>query len=414
MARSPVKSRDRMLTRRKLVLVAMMACASAQTKMMLDAIVFAGAESVGGDQTASFAANLMHSQLAYGTQLAVLVSALAPLLRPKTRYRIGPQRYSFERLGREFGDTTSTEAEFRFELPHLSRLCTALKFPPVMHTRSRFLTTGEEVFLYTLRRLSYPCKLSSLAWESGRSISAQSEIFDLGITHIYRTFTHLRDGRSLECWARHFQRFAVAIHRGGRKGSIPLRNCVGFLDGSNQYVSHPHLNQGLLYNGHKRKHCVKWQGLMLPNGIMPLPFGPIHGSHHDSYMMDRSRVVPIMRRCCRLLGRVFQLYGDPAYPQSQWIGGPFRHDGLDAEEALFNVRMSSTRIANEWGFGKIKLLWAFLDFENGQKIYLNDVQKYWPVAQILTNCHTCLYGSQTSVYFNVLPPRLEDYLANMK
>ena len=222
MARSPVKSRDRMLTRRKLVLVAMMACASAQTKMMLDAIVFAGAESVGGDQTASFAANLMHSQLAYGTQLAVLVSALAPLLRPKTRYRIGPQRYSFERLGREFGDTTSTEAEFRFELPHLSRLCTALKFPPVMHTRSRFLTTGEEVFLYTLRRLSYPCKLSSLAWESGRSISAQSEIFDLGITHIYRTFTHLRDGRSLECWARHFQRFAVAIHRGGRKGSIPL------------------------------------------------------------------------------------------------------------------------------------------------------------------------------------------------
>ena len=58
------------------------------------------------------------------------------------------------------------------------------------------------------------------------------------------------------------------------------------------------------------------------------------------------------------------------------------------------------------------MLWAFLDFENGQKVYLNDVQKYWPVAQILTNCHTCLYGNQVAYYFKVDPPELEDYLNN--
>ena len=35
---------------------------------------------------------------------------------------------------------------------------------------------------------------------------------------------------------------------------------------------------------------------------------------------------------------------------------------------------------------------------------------YYPVANILANCHTILYGSQTSDYFDVPRPGLEDYL----
>lgn len=194
---------------------------------------------------------------------------------------------------------------------------------------------------------------------------------------------------------------------------MPLTNCVGYLDGSNQYISKPHLAQGVLFNGHKRRHCVKWQGLMLPNGIMPMPFGPCNGRNHDAHMLDQSGVVRVMRRICRRLGKAYQLYGDPAYPQSQWIGTPFpTHSRLTPAEALFNAQMSSTRISNEWGFGKIKLNWHFLDLENGHKLFLNDVQKYWPVAQILTNCHTCCYGSQTSQYFDCRPPSLEEYLEN--
>jgi hypothetical protein len=407
MGRCPVRSRDRLQARSKLFLASMLTCAALQTKLLFDALV--GSTDL---HSTLYAANLLQYHLSMSAQFGLLISVLAPLLRPKTRYSIGPERYSFERIEREFGDSTSCEVMFRFKRDDLRRLCTALKFPDVMRTRSRFMASGEEVFLYTLRRLSYPSTLATLSWESGRSTSAQSEMFDAGITHVYRNFAHLRDGRSLECWARHFQHFADAIHLGGRKGRVPLRFCIGFIDGTNQYVSHPHLNQGLLFNGHKRKHCVKWQGIMLPNGIMPMPYGPVSGSHHDSWLLDQSRVLDVMRRCCRGLGCTFQLYGDPAYPQSQYLSGPYRSEGLDKEEALFNVGMSSTRIANEWGFGKIKLLWAYLDFENGQKVYLNDVQKYWPVAQILANCHTCLYGSQTATYFKVAPPHMEDYLAN--
>ena len=73
--------------------------------------------------------------------------------------------------------------------------------------------------------------------------------------------------------------------------------------------------------------------------------------------------------------------------------------------------MSSARIAVEWRFGQIKGNFAYLDFAKGMRPYQSDIQKYWPVAQFFTNCHTCLYGSQTSNYFNVLPPSLEVYLS---
>lgn len=38
--------------------------------------------------------------------------------------------------------------------------------------------------------------------------------------------------------------------------------------------------------------------------------------------------------------------------------------------------------------------------------------KYYKVGTLLTNCHTCLYGSQISDYFKCNPPRQEEYLRN--
>ena len=42
------------------------------------------------------------------------------------------------------------------------------------------------------------------------------------------------------------------------------------------------------------------------------------------------------------------------------------------------------------------------------------IGKYYLVAAVLAtcNCHTCLYGSQTSTFFGLDPPELEDYLSN--
>ena len=360
-----------------------------------------------------------NSTVATGS-FAVLLQGGAYRHRSRITYKIGPERYSFARLQRDFGRSdcdASCKAMFRFTLPDLRRLHCALRLPAKINT-GHGLVDSEEALLIMLRRLSYPATYATLAWPTGRHPAQISRIFNGMIRHLYSSLTHLRDSRSLECWGPHFPRFAAAIHRGGRRSRrrayrpMPLTNCVGFIDGSNQYTDKPGMYQHILYNGHKRAHCVKWQGIMLPNGIMPMPFGPVHGRNHDALMLEYSGVIPAMRRISAGLGCDYQLYGDPAYPLSPYLGAPFPSTILlNGAEAQFNVDMSRSRIAVEWGFGKVKGNFAYLDFEKGMKPYLNDIQRYWPVAQILTNCHTCLYGNQTSNYFNLPPPQLEVYLA---
>jgi hypothetical protein len=73
--------------------------------------------------------------------------------------------------------------------------------------------------------------------------------------------------------------------------------------------------------------------------------------------------------------------------------------------------MSRVRTAVEWGYGKIIRCFAFLDFKkNLKKVFLQPVAVYYAVGALLTKCHTCLYGSQTSRYFDIAPPSLEKYL----
>lgn len=72
--------------------------------------------------------------------------------------------------------------------------------------------------------------------------------------------------------------------------------------------------------------------------------------------------------------------------------------------------MSVNRVVVEWCFGKIVSLFAFVDFKKNQKLYWQPVAKYFKVAAILTNFHTCIYASQISEFFNLTPPLLEEYL----
>jgi hypothetical protein len=74
--------------------------------------------------------------------------------------------------------------------------------------------------------------------------------------------------------------------------------------------------------------------------------------------------------------------------------------------------MSKIRQPVEWSFGKIGNLFAFVDFEKNQKLYLQPVASYWQIAALLTNCHSCLYGNETSKYFRVPTPELEVYVAS--
>jgi hypothetical protein len=109
---------------------------------------------------------------------------------------------------------------------------------------------------------------------------------------------------------------------------------------------------------------------------------------------------------------VYVVYGDPAYGLNRNILAPFRGANLTQDEKKFNKGMSKVRVSVEWGFGKICQYFAFLDFKKNLKVLLQPVAKYYAVGALMTNCHTCLYGSLTSTFFEVNPPALETYLTN--
>ena len=345
----------------------------------------------------------------------MLATAESPFRRRNLTPRVGPQLWSLQRIEREWGESSlSCATYFRCKsVSDLRRLGRALRVPDQFSVRG-YHFTGEEGLLIMLNRFAYPATLGSMCWESGRGTTALSVCFLYMCQHVYDNFAHLRDKRSLLAWRAHFPRFAHAVHMKARQNGrgVGLRNCVGFIDGTVQRVSRPGRYQRILYNGHKKCHSVKWQGIMLPNGIMPMPFGPVNGRRNDGFMVQKSGIEQIMRRANRTLDRTYCLYGDAAYGSSNVLQGPFKESEgpLTPAEEQFNAAMSAMRVPNEWGFGKVKVLFAFVSFSRPLKPLLSPIGYYWPVAQILTNCHTCLYSSQTSQYFGVAAPSLEVYV----
>ena len=102
-------------------------------------------------------------------------------------------------------------------------------------------------------------------------------------------------------------------------------------------------------------------------------------------------------------GEAMQLYSDLAYGVHWYLLSPFCGAQLMQEQNPFNKRMSVDRECVEWGFGKISGNFAFLDFKKNLKLLLQPVGCYYLVGSLLTNVHTCLYGSQTSSYFGMDP-----------
>ena len=112
-----------------------------------------------------------------------------------------------------------------------------------------------------------------------------------------------------------------------------------------------------------------------------------------------------------LHGQPMCIYGDPAYPLRIHLQAPFRNRALTPQMQAYNSAMSEVRSSVEWLFGDIIGYFKFLDFKKNLKIGLSSVGKMYVVCALLRNALTCLYGNQTSEFFELDPPSLQDYFA---
>ena len=91
------------------------------------------------------------------------------------------------------------------------------------------------------------------------------------------------------------------------------------------------------------------------------------------------------------------------------LQAPFRNVNLTPLQQAYNTSMSQVRVTVEWLFGDIVNWFKFIDFKKNLKIFLSPIGKMYITCALLTNARTCLYGNQTSIFFDCEPPTLENY-----
>ena len=183
------------------------------------------------------------------------------------------------------------------------------------------------------------------------------------------------------------------------------------MDGTVRPICRPKQHQRAVYNGHKRVHALKFQSVVTPNGLIANLFGPVEGRRHDSAMLAMSGLLEqLEQHSFSLDGQPLCIYGDPAYPHRVHLQCPFaRRPDLTDDEQAFNQSMSRVLICVEWVFGDIVNFFKFTDYKKDLKIGLSAVGKIYVACALLRNALTCLYGKNTSTFFNVKPPDLEEY-----
>ncbi|XP_028415379.1 uncharacterized protein LOC114538401 [Dendronephthya gigantea] len=288
------------------------------------------------------------------------------------------------------------------------RLKRCLEIPDEVQFYKGSYCHGLEALCILLKRLAYPCRYCDMVPRFGRSVPDLCKITHLILNHIYVRKSHL-----LQRWDSPFltqdslQTYANVIHAKG----APLSNCFGFIDGTVRPICRPGKHQRDVYNGHKRVHSIKFQSIVIPNGLIANLSGPWEGRKHDAGMLAESGLMRDLERIAYSpTGETLCIYGDPAYPLRVYLQAPFRDANLTDEMKAYNKAMNSVRVSVEWLFGEIVKYFRCTDFKRGLQLRLSPIGKIYIVCAILQNAHACLYGNIVSEYFQLQPPTLEEYL----
>lgn len=297
---------------------------------------------------------------------------------------------------------------FRFTQSEIRRLCTSLRLRDEFVHVNKTTWTGLEGLCVVLRRLSYPCRFKDLRALFGRSNSELSIIFNQTCMFLRTTWLdHLINFTQ----ANFFSPARLALYVATVAKDYPLKTCFGFIDGTVRAMCRPGDDQQLFYNGHKRVHSLKYQTIVAPDGLIVHLFGPMEGRRHDCALFNASDVLAQLQSLPPAPnGDTYCVYGDLGYALRPTVQIPFGGGNPTAAQRTYNSAMSAARICVEWGYAKVVKYFAFVDFKKNLKLLLSPISAYYFVAVLLTNCHTCLYGSETSSHFDLQPPTLEEYL----
>lgn len=262
-----------------------------------------------------------------------------------------------------------------------------------------------------LRRLSTPCRYRDIEVTFGKHASALSEIFWEVSMVFYKKLGKLVTSFRADLMKERAEVYAECIFM--RSDALP--KCVGFMDGTKVRIARPggrSIVQRSCYSGHKRIHCLVFQTITTPDGLIFHLYGPVEGRRPDAYLYRESGVDLLLQQHLHIDGEQFYLYADKAYVVRPWMQTAFPGPTLTAEQAEFNRSMNTVRTAVEWSYGEVKKNFSTQDFHRKLIISKAPVGVLYVLCVLLHNFKTCLkHGGQGPHYFKCDPPAFDRYLS---
>lgn len=299
---------------------------------------------------------------------------------------------------------------FRFRRKEFERLSEVVGFQDGTHTKkNRYAVDPIFSTAIVLRRLASParwCDLNNLFF---RHSSHLSEIFWETIEHFMEKYYPLLLNIPTQFIRQHAEQFSNCI----QNCSNALSNCIGFIDGTVIAIARPGTDamQRDCYNGHKRKHALKYQAITTPDGMVLNLCRPVVGRRHDWYMYIMSGLDEVLPEVLLIDGIRYCIWGDPGYNNRWYLETPFQGANLTPAQQALNTAMSSVRITVEWAFKEVKLYWASVDYKRKLRLFESPIAMIYQAAVLLTNLRNCFYPNQLSRYFNCAPPTFEEYIS---
>jgi hypothetical protein len=317
---------------------------------------------------------------------------------------------------------------------NLRRLFDGFQFPDKFVSKGRNVFSGEEVFLFGLYRLSHVSKYNQADVHTLFGLSdpgLASKCFHCFLNFMVTNWGYLLTN-NLDFWLPYIPDCARAIARKCQeKGCYfpeddfsifsfidnTMNACcrpggVPTMEGEGAPRWHNYIQQAW-YNGWKKLHGLKWQTVDLPNGMNFHVWGPFSVRHNDLYSLRHSDINDMV--AALQVGRLVQykIYGDSGYATSFHSHLRARHsynDNTD-REILENRVMSSCRESIEWNYGEVGRFWPLVDYKEVLQMRKMPVGAMVLTAMILRNALNTITPFQTSTYFHLNPPTLEQWLA---
>ena len=142
-------------------------------------------------------------------------------------------------------------------------------------------------------------------------------------------------------------------------------------------------------------------------------YGPTSLRRNDTILLRESNINSRFASLQQGHEEQYIIMGDSAYKKNTHITSYHSKNSMIQDYIKWNKAMKHVRISIEWNYGTCASLFSYIRRPEKMKLLASErVSKIYTVAILFKNFHVCLYGCQTSKYFDMPIPdnMLENYI----